>query len=109
MVHLAKLNPRGVRRPRRCVSESISCLTRKGAYGEATRPLPRVARFAMDLARSRKELLVENALLRRQLSAASRNVEREALDHIVTLGERCSRSVLSEYVRDHERRRAAGG
>jgi hypothetical protein len=45
---------------------------------EATRPLPPVAGFAVDLTRSRKELLAENALLRQQLIVASRSVKRSA-------------------------------
>jgi putative transposase len=50
----------------------------KTALREATRPLPLVAGFAMDLTRSRKELLAENALLRQQLIVASRKVKRPA-------------------------------
>ena len=50
----------------------------KSALREATRPLPLVAGFALDLARSRRELLAENALLRQQLIVASRKVKRPA-------------------------------
>ena len=50
----------------------------RSAFREATRPLPLVAGFAMDLTRSRGELLAENALLRQQLIVASRKVKRPA-------------------------------
>ncbi len=48
------------------------------ALREATRPLPLVAGFAMDLTRSRRELLAENTLLRQQLIVTSRKVKRPA-------------------------------
>jgi hypothetical protein len=50
----------------------------KSAFREATRPLPRVARFAMDPTRSRRELHAENALLRQPLIVGSRSVKRPA-------------------------------
>ena len=50
----------------------------KSAFRESTRPLPLVAGFAMDLTQSRKDLLIENALLRQQLIVASRKVKRPA-------------------------------
>jgi transposase InsO family protein len=51
----------------------------KCAFREATRPLPLVSGLAVDLTRSRKGLLAENALLRQQLNVASRKVKRPAL------------------------------
>jgi hypothetical protein len=56
----------------------------KSAFREATRPLPLVAGFAMDLTRSRKELLAENAFLRQQLIVASRRVKRARLPVTLT-------------------------
>ena len=50
----------------------------KSALREATRPLPLVAGFAVDLTRSRRELLAENVLLRQQLIVVSRSVKRPA-------------------------------
>jgi putative transposase len=50
----------------------------KSAIREATRPLPLVTGLAVDLTRSRKELLAENAFLRQQLIVASRRVKRPA-------------------------------
>jgi putative transposase len=47
----------------------------KSAFREATRPLPLVTGLAVDLTRSRKELLAENAFLRQQLIVASRKVK----------------------------------
>ena len=48
----------------------------KSTFREATRPLPLVTGLAVDLTRSRNELLAENALLRQQLIVASRGVKR---------------------------------
>ena len=48
----------------------------KSALREATRPLPLVAGFAVDLGRSRQQLIAENTLLRQQLIVASRKVKR---------------------------------
>ena len=64
------------RRLRAAVTSAVN--RAKSAFREATRPLPLVAGFARDLARSRKELLAENALLRQQLIVASRKVKRPA-------------------------------
>ena len=50
----------------------------KAGFRQATRPLPLVAGLALDLTRSRKELLAENTLLRQQLIVASRKVKRPA-------------------------------
>jgi putative transposase len=50
----------------------------KTALREVSRPLPLVAGLAMDLTRSRQELLAENVLLRQQLIVASRSVKRPA-------------------------------
>jgi putative transposase len=50
----------------------------KTALREVSRPLPLVAGLAMDLTRSRQELLAENVLLRQQLIVASRKVKRPA-------------------------------
>ena len=50
----------------------------RSAFREATRPLPLVTGLAVDLTRSRQELLAENALLRQQLIVASRKVKRPA-------------------------------
>jgi hypothetical protein len=50
----------------------------KSAIREATRPLPLVTGLAVDLPRSRKELLTENAFLRQQLIVVSRRVKRPA-------------------------------
>ncbi len=46
------------------------------AVRETTRPLPVFAGLIADVARSRTELLLENALLRQQLIVASRKVKR---------------------------------
>ena len=43
---------------------------------ESVRPLPLVAGFLKDLTRSRGQLIAENALLRQQLTVASRKVKR---------------------------------
>jgi putative transposase len=48
----------------------------KSALREATRPLPLVTGLVMDLTRSRRELVAENAFLRQQLLVASRKVKR---------------------------------
>jgi hypothetical protein len=64
------------RRLRAAASAAVRAI--KSAFREATRPLPLVAGFAVDLTRSRKELLAENAFLRQQLIVASRKVERPA-------------------------------
>ena len=50
----------------------------KSAWREATRPLPLVTGLVMDLTRSRRELVAENAFLRQQLIVASRKVKRPA-------------------------------
>jgi len=50
----------------------------KAALREFTRPLPLRTGFAIDLSRSRQELLAENVLLRQQLIVASRGVKRPA-------------------------------
>jgi putative transposase len=50
----------------------------KFVFHDATRPLPLVVGFAVDLTRSRRELLAENAFLRQQLIVASRKVRRPA-------------------------------
>jgi putative transposase len=50
----------------------------KSALREATRPLPLVTGLVMDLTRSRRELVAENAFLRQQLIVASRKVKRPA-------------------------------
>jgi len=52
----------------------------KSAIREATRPLLLVAGLALDLTRSRKALLVENAFLRQQLIVVSRRVKRPAVE-----------------------------
>ncbi len=64
------------RRFRAAVTSAVGRI--KSALREATRPLPLVAGFAVDLARSRKELVAENTLLRQQLIVASRKVKRPA-------------------------------
>lgn len=46
------------------------------AIREATRPLPVLTGLLVDVARFRKELLLENALLRQQLIVASRKIKR---------------------------------
>ena len=51
----------------------------KSALREATRPLPLVTGLVMDLTRSHRELVAENAFLRQQLIVASRGVKRPAL------------------------------
>ena len=48
----------------------------KAALREVTRPLPLLTGFAIDLSRSRQELLAENVLLRQKLIVASRSVKR---------------------------------
>ena len=48
----------------------------RSALREATRPLPLVTGFTMDLGRSRQQLIAENVLLRQQLIVASRKVKR---------------------------------
>jgi hypothetical protein len=50
----------------------------KSAPREATRPLPLVTGLVMDLTRSRRELVAENAFLRQQLIVASRKLKRPA-------------------------------
>ena len=50
----------------------------ESAIREATRPLPLVTGLVMDLTRSRRELVAENAVLRQQLIVASRKVKRPA-------------------------------
>ena len=64
------------RRLRATVTSAVN--RAKSALREATRPLPLVTGFALDLARSRRELLAENTLLREQLIVASRKVKRPA-------------------------------
>ena len=61
------------RRLRATVTSVVS--RAKSALREATRPLPLVAGFAVDLTRSRRELLAENTLLRQQLIVVSRSVK----------------------------------
>jgi len=49
------------------------------AIREASRPLPLVTGFLVDVTRSRKQLLLENALLRQQLIVACRKFKRPTL------------------------------
>jgi len=64
------------RRLRAAATTAVQAI--KFAFREATRPLPLVTGLAVDLTRSRKELLAENTLLRQQLIVASRKVKRPA-------------------------------
>jgi hypothetical protein len=64
------------RRLRAAATATVQAI--KSVFREATRPVARVAGFAVDLAPSRMELLAENALLRQQLILAFRNVKRPA-------------------------------
>jgi hypothetical protein len=65
---------------RRCLRAAATAVVEsvKSALREATRPLPLVTGLAVDLTKSRRELLAENGLLRQQLIVASRHVKRPA-------------------------------
>ena len=65
---------------RPCLRAATAVLERvKPTFCEATRLLPLVTGLAVDLTRSRMELLAENAFLRQQLIVVSRKVKRPAV------------------------------